>query len=121
MDWCVAEEFADANHPPLPHCQGDATTGVLHAVASAGEDFSLVARGSTDPDGDELSFRWSVYREPGTYRGEAAIGNADHDQAQLRIPADAAGKTIHVILEVTDDGEPPLSRYRRIVISCRNG
>jgi hypothetical protein len=27
------------------------------------------------------------------------------------------GKTIHLILEVTDDGTPPLTRYRRIVFT----
>jgi hypothetical protein len=31
-------------------------------------------------------------------------------------PSDAAGKTIHVILEIKDDGLPPLTSYRRIVI-----
>jgi len=28
-----------------------------------------------------------------------------------------AGCTIHVILEVTDDGTPPLTRYRRIIVT----
>jgi hypothetical protein len=35
------------------------------------------------------------------------------------MPADAAGKTIHVILEATDDGDPPLTRYRRIIVTGR--
>ena len=38
-------------------------------------------------------------------------------QATLDVPADAKGRTIHVILEVTDAGEPALTRYRRIVVN----
>jgi hypothetical protein len=118
LDWCVAEDFAGANHPPIPHCQEDATTGVLQVAARAGGKLRLDAAGSTDPDDDELSYRWYVYPEPGTYRGEAPIQNAKSAQAELSIPSDAAGKTIHVILEVTDNGEPPLTRYRRVIVTC---
>jgi hypothetical protein len=119
LDWCVAERFADANHPPAPHCQGDATLRVLRSDAPAGGTMNLDATGSTDPDGDALSYRWFVYPEPGTYRGEIAIRNAGQRRAELMIPAAAAGKTIHLILEVTDDGQPTLTRYRRLVIACK--
>jgi hypothetical protein len=38
----------------------------------------------------------------------------------LVVPANAAsGQTIHVILQVTDDGNPPLTRYQRVVITCK--
>jgi hypothetical protein len=40
-----------------------------------------------------------------------------HWPRALRLPADAAGKTIHVVLEVTDAGTPPLTRYRRLVVT----
>ncbi|HUT14193.1 MAG TPA: hypothetical protein VMY42_27150 [Thermoguttaceae bacterium] len=30
---------------------------------------------------------------------------------------DEPGKTIHILLEVTDAGSPPLTRYRRIVFT----
>jgi hypothetical protein len=33
------------------------------------------------------------------------------------VPTDAVGKSIHVICEVTDDGVPPLTAYRRVVIN----
>jgi hypothetical protein len=32
------------------------------------------------------------------------------------VPAEAKGKAIHVVLEVTDDGVPALTRYRRAVL-----
>lgn len=37
----------------------------------------------------------------------------------MRIKADAIGNTIHIILEVTDDGSPTLYSYRRTVITGR--
>jgi hypothetical protein len=49
-------------------------------------------------------------------RGGAANG-ALEPPAALEVPADADGRTIHVILEVTDHGEPALTRYRRLVVT----
>jgi hypothetical protein len=37
----------------------------------------------------------------------------------LNVPTDAAGTTIHVILEVTDSGEPALTRYRMAILHVR--
>ncbi len=119
LDWCVAAQYADANHPPAPHCQGDATRRVLLVEAPVGRPLPLSAAGTTDPDGDALRYAWFVYPEPGTYRGTPAIRDADKPEAVLLIPADAAGCTIHVILQVTDAGQPPLTRYRRLVVHCR--
>ncbi|WP_323379607.1 hypothetical protein [Stieleria sedimenti] len=36
--------------------------------------------------------------------------------ATIEIPNDSAGKSFHVIYEVTDSGTPPLTRYQRVVI-----
>jgi hypothetical protein len=34
------------------------------------------------------------------------------------VPADATlGSTIHLILEVTDNGTPALTRYQRVIVS----
>ncbi|MGH7943682.1 MAG: serine hydrolase, partial [Opitutaceae bacterium] len=40
-------------------------------------------------------------------------------EATLAVPADAAGKTIHVILALRDNGTPPLVGYRRLVFDVR--
>ena len=37
----------------------------------------------------------------------------------VAVPHDASGKTIHLILEVTDDGTPNLTAYKRIVLRVR--
>jgi hypothetical protein len=119
LDWCVARTFKATNHPPAPHCQRDGSGKILCAAAPVGRPWRLGAAGSTDPDGDKLRYRWYVYPECGTYRGKVTLRDAEALQATLEVPADAAGKTLHVILEVTDAGDPPLTRYRRLVVTGR--
>lgn len=116
LNWCVKPK-EEANHAPTPHCQGDDKNKILFANAPVGKPFRLSAVGTTDPDGNRLSYRWYIYREAGTYAGQANIADSTQPQATLDIPADAKGRTIHVILEVTDDGEPVLTRYRRVVVT----
>jgi hypothetical protein len=118
MDWCVKPK-REANHPPVAGFRGDASRKVVRLEAAPGERLALDASGSKDPDGDRLAFHWHVYREAGTYRGEAAVENPGTSKAALRVPKDAGGKTMHVILEVTDRGSPGLTAYRRIVVSVR--
>lgn len=119
LDWCVAEKYADANHAPIPHCQGDATRAVLRQDVAAGKPLTLSARGSIDPDGNTLRYRWYVYPEAGTYRGPVTLTESENEQATLQVPDNATGKTLHVILEVTDTGAPALTRYRRLVLSVK--
>jgi len=78
----------------------------------------LDAAGTVDPDGDDLRYEWFVYAEAGTYDGLVTLANANAPKCTLHIPSDAAGKTIHVILQVTDNGAPPLTRYRRIIVEA---
>lgn len=119
MDWCVRPRDA-ANHPPHAVLNGDATRNVLHRTARPGEAIALSAAGSTDPDGQPLTFTWRPYPEAGTYPGEIGVATDKPTVAQLRIPLDAAGKSIHLLLEAADNGEPPLRAFRRIVIDVEN-
>jgi hypothetical protein len=118
LDWCVTEP-SRANHPPVVHCQRDSSGRILFADIPVSKQLQLDAAGTIDPDADRLSHRWFVYAEAGSYGGTAGIANSTSAQAVLSVPADAAGKTIHVILQVTDHGEPALTRYRRIVVTGR--
>jgi hypothetical protein len=80
----------------------------------------LSVKGSTDPDGDKLSYSWWQYREMGTYKGEVSIRDADRAVASVQIPTDAKfGDTFHLIAEVTDAGKPPLTRYARVIVTVR--
>lgn len=114
--WCVKPP-AEANHPPVAVLNGDRTTAAVELTARPGAAVRLSAAGSSDPDGDRLTVRWFVYPEAGTYGASAPVANAAAEVAGLTVPADAAGKTIHVILEVSDRGSPALTRYRRAVVS----
>lgn len=116
LKWCVTDKFEKANHEPVVHMNKDSTRKVLHRTAQIGGICVLDARDTVDPDGDELTYRWFAYPEPGTYRAELIIAADDWPSTILRVPKDAAGHKIHVVLEVTDDGTPPLTRYRRIVV-----
>jgi hypothetical protein len=107
MDWCVKPR---ANHPPAVVLNGDASRRVLEIETKAGAEvrFSASAR---DPDGHAVAFRWEV-------EGDAAI-RAEGAGAVLAVPAGPAGKEIHVVLEATDAGDPPLTRYRRAVVRVK--
>lgn len=117
IQWSVTSDPAKANHEPIVVLQGDRTRHVLRGQAPLDQPYKLSADGTTDPDGNAISFRWFVYPEPGTYHGKVQVTSDHSPQATLNIPADAAGMSIHVVLEVTDNGTPPLTRYRRIVLT----
>ena len=75
---------------------------------------------ATDPDGDTLTYRWWQYTEAGTCPLSVVLEDADRPEARVAVPADApAGSTIHLICEVTDDGEPALTRYARTILTVK--
>lgn len=111
-DWMV-KAYRDANHPPRVWLAGP-----NDVETTAGGTVKLDLSGSIDPDGDRLQFSWSQYREPGTYKGEIAIRDADKGVASAQVPADAKpGDTIHLVGQVTDQGTPPLTRYTRVILT----
>jgi hypothetical protein len=109
-EWCV-KPCDQANHPPAVKL-----ANALDMRVRRGEKVSLSAKGTTDPDGDALTYRWWGYQEAGTYPGSVHLDAADKQNASVTIPADTtAGQTLHIICEVTDNGTPPLTRYQRII------
>jgi hypothetical protein len=84
----------------------------------SGEKFCLDGRGSTDPDGDNLSFVWFQYPEAGSYKRLIPINGADNlDRLWVIAPVVERRETVHFILKVTDKGTPPLSRYKRVIVN----
>lgn len=119
MDWCQ-KSYREANHHPVAAFAGDRGDTIVRLQAKAGEEVTLDASASTDPDGDEVEILWWIYGEAGTYTDDVDINRARETRAAIAIPTDAAGKQIHVILEVKDKSAiAPLYDYRRIVIDVQ--
>ncbi len=112
INWCVANKFSDANHKPVIKMkQGD-------RLAKAGQKIVLDAGKTTDPDGNNLTYKWWQYKEAGTYDGLVTLNNPTNAKASFVVPKVNEPKTIHIILEVTDNGTPALVSYKRIIITA---
>jgi len=119
MDWTV-QPYAKANHPPI--------VKLAHAAeftALPGTRVDLDATGTSDPDGDALTYEWFYYREPGTLAMEQPrtgqplkIEDADKPHAWFTVPSTRVLRpgTMHIILAVTDRGTPALTRYARVIV-----
>ena len=119
MDWCVASAFARANHNPRPVLNGDDSKEALRLNVRPGETVRLSAEGTVDPDGQAVSLSWFVYREAGTFPGEVALGAGRGTETSFVAPGVKDPATIHVVLEASDSGSPPLWAYRRAVVTVR--
>jgi hypothetical protein len=121
MDWTI-KPYAEANHPPVVKLGHPAELTVRR-----GARVDLGADGTTDPDGDALSYHWFYYNEAGTFPVSSArsgqpveIRNFDQPDAWFTVPtgrvmAPGTGE-MHIILAVTDHGTPRLTRYARVII-----
>ncbi|MGH7202727.1 MAG: nucleoside hydrolase-like domain-containing protein [Planctomycetaceae bacterium] len=116
LDWCVTDDFTEANHNPVAVLNGDSSRTVLHLSAKPGETVRLTAEGSRDPDDDDVHARWFVYEEAGTSLDRINLSDAKGLTTSFTAARVARPQTIHVILEVRDDGTPSLSRFRRAVV-----
>ena len=119
MDWTI-KPYSEANHPPKP-----ALGHAERMSAKQGDKVNLSAIGSSDPDGNTLSYEWFVYNEAGAFTTSGArtgvfvtIDNANQANAVLTIPNKRIAQLgdMHVILAVTDNGSPRLTRYKRVII-----
>lgn len=129
MDWTV-KDFAHANHNPIAVVNGKAGSAPIEMEANAGQTITLDASGSTDPDGQSLSYRWFLYPEAGltgTHGADVSLSGGDGPTAKATVksacrplwlpgvPCRGSG-VMHVILAVTDNGSPRLTSYRRVII-----
>ena len=131
MDWTVSSRYEQANHHPQivlsvnrayqpPSNNGASRFDFLQPVelrVNSGQQIELDARQSADPDSDELQFLWFPYREAGTFPGEVEITEATKARAKLTAPQVTAPQTVHIVLQVRDNGEPSLCAYRRIILN----
>jgi hypothetical protein len=113
MDWCLAANFAGANHNPVA-----TVAGTLVRTVAPGETVTLDASPSTDPDGNQITFKWWQYCEADPAENRVTITNANAKTASFVVPNEP-GKQLHIILEVTDDGAPPLTHYQRVICDIK--
>ena len=132
MDWTI-KPYKQANHNPIVVVNGKAGTEPLVIDAAVNRPVTLDASGTSDPDGQKLTYRWFHYAEAGTGTGAGAavveIAGADGPKAVVtpiaacrtawipeatRCPALSVA---HIILAVTDTGTPSLTSYRRVIVN----
>ena len=103
-------------------CGGDA-----HAV-------TLDAAETSDPDANKLAYNWFVYSEAGLTGMNGADIEVSGSPGQAvkvtakspcregwlkeRVPCRGDG-IAHIILAVTDDGQPRLTQYRRMIVKVK--
>jgi Protein of unknown function (DUF1593) len=132
MDWTV-KDVREANHNPRVVVNGRAGTEPLMLAARVGTPVTLDASGTTDPDGNALTYLWFFYPEAGSgipgspVRAARAVRVAPGDTLPPRVVTDDAGSPrmtvvpkeagiAHVILAAEDDGKPTLTSYRRVIL-----
>ena len=122
MDWTI-KPYAGANHPPVPKLNMPDQITV-----NAGDTVKLSTVGSSDPEGDSLSYSWFYYQEVGTFITSNArsgqplkIEDYNKPNAWFIVPTNRVLRngTMHIILAVTDNGTPKLTRYKRVIITVK--
>jgi len=111
MDWCVSPNYKDANHPPEVHINEE-----KNITVKSGVKVELDAGKSTDPDGNDITFSWWQYKDAGSYDGLVEINNNKLSKVEFIAPNVSKPETIHIIVNVKDDGIPILRAYQRVII-----
>lgn len=112
MDWA---KDGKGNRNPVVVVNDNEGIEILTIKAKQGTAVTLDASKSYDPDGDKLTYKCWLLPEAGTFSQDVKIDNSNSSRATINIPSNSAGKTFHVIYEVTDNGLHNLTSYRRII------
>ena len=119
-DFVARMQWADegkGNRNPVVVVNGHKGPSPLVLQVRAGRTVRLDASKSKDPDGDAIRFLWWQQPEIGTAR--LAVDDAGKSVVNVRVPADAAGETLHLLCEVSDQGANSLKSYQRIIIQIQ--
>jgi hypothetical protein len=143
MQWTLSNDRCHANHSPVVIVNGSTPGPEPFTVgAEANTEITLDASESYDPDADELIFSWFQYKEPTSAQSHihwhkipdvkfAPQPSGPVVKVKLPSPEDCAvdilngnalekGQVLHLILQVTDNGTPSLTTYKRILVQITN-
>ena len=109
MQWA---DQGEGNRNPVVIINGHRGPSPLVIHAKAGDTVRLDASKSYDPDDDKFTNNWWQQPEIGT----AKLDIQGSDVAEVCIPQDAVGQTLHVVCEVCDQGPFLLKGYQRVII-----
>ena len=118
LQWSVKDP-GEVNREPVAVVNGDESNSIIRLKANPGDVISLDASGSFDPDGDALTFNWFRYHRADSYTGNWEITSPENPVQKITIPMDINQDDIHIVLELTDNGTPVLTSYRRVIIEAR--
>ena len=116
-DFMARMQWADegkGNRNPNVVLNGHQGPSPLVVMTRVGETVRLDASKSKDPDGNDIRFQWWQQPEIGTAKLD--IEDAAKSIINVRIPANAAGQTLHLVCEVSDNGAFGLKSYQRVII-----
>ena len=117
-DFMARMQWADegkGNHNPIVVIEGHQGPSPMVIKVKAGETIRLDASRSKDPDGNAIRFLWWQQKEIG--KATLTIDDAEKVVVNVRIPDDAAGQTLHLVCEVSDDGDNHLKSYKRVILT----
>lgn len=120
--WSVCADYKAANHHPVARLKDEktGTKAVRYVDVCPGDSLKFDFSDSYDPDGDIVSFNFYTYDDVTDCNERITVCNANTARPYFVVPESAAkGGTIHFVMEVTDNGNPSLCTYRRIVVKLR--
>jgi hypothetical protein len=117
MDWCV-KDFKECNHAPVAAVNSSIDKLPLVIKVKNGKTITLDASASFDPDNDKLSFEWLIYPENPKI-DKNAILKSDGKNAVIQLNNIKMIESLPMLLRVTDNGNPKLVSYKRILITSK--
>jgi hypothetical protein len=126
--WTMKKERGDANHPPEVVINGVSGLAPIEITACANRPVKLSAAGTRDPDGTPLHYQYWQYREASGELNPQDLAIEGASSAEATVVAPPVRKPTfnvdlpsenryHIVLSVTDEGTPPLTRYRRAILT----
>jgi len=117
IDWCV-DDYKDCNHTPVAVVNGSKDSNPLSFKVKNKKTVILDASESFDPDNDKLRFEWLFYPET-SETDNTTILKTEGKKAFIQLENSKTNESLSLLLRVTDNGNPRLVSYKRIIINCK--